>query len=240
MARRPTLPAIPAVGGLGLGLLVVARIADGLPVGDRVVGPALGPRDYVVRGGSGPEALRSPYLATMVRAFEDDSTEVRRFGRARSRTTATLIVVAPRHPALLSPGAAPSRGRGCPARGGGRALGGGKETPRSRPEEILPETPPARRPEPSERARRAAPSRPRPGGPSPSSPDPETLLRPLLHCPSKLRIRPRPAPGCSHSGPRGYPEAGVGGQSSLGPGGIPAGPRGRDVSPGRGLLLQGA
>src|SRR5699024_1261989 len=113
MPRRPPLPAIPAVGGLGLGLLVVARTADGLAVGDRVVGPALGPRDYVVPDGGSSEALRSADLATMVRAIEDDSTEPLLLGRARSRPTSTPIVVAPRHRPLLSSvrrGTAPSRG----------------------------------------------------------------------------------------------------------------------------------
>src|SRR5699024_6270261 len=79
----------------------------------RVVGPALGPRDYVVPDGSSSEALRSADLATIVRASEDDSTEPLLLGRARSRPTSTPIVVAPRHRPLLSSvrrGTVPSRG----------------------------------------------------------------------------------------------------------------------------------
>src|SRR5699024_5569001 len=45
------------------------------------------------------------------------------------------------------------------------------------------------------------------------------------------RIQSRPAPGSSYSGPRGRPEAGRGGQSSLGPGGIAADPRGVGTFP---------
>ena len=217
MPLRPPLPAIPAVGGLGLGLLVVARTADGLAVGDRVVGPALGPRDYVVSDGGSTEALRSADLATIVRASEDDSTEPLLLGRARSRPTSTPIVVAPRHRPLLSPvrrGTVPSRGVGTRL-GTAVALSAGEGVPRSRPVGILPD------------ARRARPSRPRPGGPSPSPRDPGALRRPLRHCPRKLRRPPLPTPGPSYSGPRGHPETPPGGQSSLGPGGISVDPRGR-------------
>lgn len=229
MPLRPPLPAIPAVGGLGLGLLVVARTADGLPVGDRVVGPALGPRDYVVSDGGSTEALRSADLATMVRASEDDSTEPLLLGRARSRPTPTPIVVAPRHRPLLSPvrrGTVPSRGVGTRL-GTAVALSAREGVPRSRPDGILPdarrapESSSARRPEPvSSRSRESTP---------PVTPLPEEVTDP-----------PPPAPGPSYSGPRGRPEAGQGGQSSLGPGGLCADPGGRVRFPRWGVTPRGS
>lgn len=149
MPERATLPPILALGGLGLCLLVVARIARRLPVG-RVIGAPSGPRDHVVGHRSGTNALCASDLTPKVRSSQDDATEAVLLGRARPRTTPLARVLRPVHWTSSGwGGSGPRRGSRPGAR---RALCEAKESSRSRPEESLPDG--ARRDED------------RPGGPS--------------------------------------------------------------------------